>query len=134
MVAGAPRDRITGMTEMDPTAIVDWASVDRHLWDAKTRLQSAADAAMCCRDRPPSEVADDAAHAGEYAAGIVWQLHQALPEGSAERAVAYDAYSAAADGVSHLKRSAIEYSPEDAQPHYDAAQACFERAMHLIGW
>jgi len=113
---------------------VDWAAVDRSLWDAKTRLQSAADAAMCCRGREPSEVADDAAHTGQYAAGVVWQLYLALPEGSSERAVAYDAYSAASDGVSQLKAAGNEFSPEAAQPHYDAAQASFERAMHLIGW
>jgi hypothetical protein len=122
------------MSETDPSSAVDWAAVDRALWDAKTRLQSAADAAMCCRGREPAEVADDAAHSGEYAAGVVWQLYSALPEGATERAVAYDAYSAAADGVSHLKYAGTLFSAEAAQPSYDAAQACFERAMHLIGW
>jgi hypothetical protein len=121
------------MSESDSSG-VDWAAVDRAVWDAKNRRQSAADAALCCRGREPGEVAADAAHTGEYATGVVWQLYSALPEGSSERAVAYDAYYAAADGVSHLEHAGTLFSPEAAQPSYDAAQACFERAMHLLGW
>jgi hypothetical protein len=51
MGAGARLGRIPGMTEIDPTAVADWAALDHHLWDAKTRLQSAADAAQACFER-----------------------------------------------------------------------------------
>ena len=118
----------------DENASVDWAEVDRRLWSSKDTLQRAADAAACCKGRDPRDGVDDAVRVGETAVAEVWQLYLALPEGSAGRANAYDAYDAAAAGVSALRAAAVEMSAAGADPHVDAGLVAYERALRLLGW
>ena len=112
----------------------DEAEVDRRTWSSKYALEHAADAAACCKGRAPSEVVDDAIRVGETAANEVWQLTMALAEGTPARATAYDAYQAAADGISALRAAGTEVDADNADRHYDASWSHFQRALSTLGW
>jgi len=120
-------------TTTAPAPVVDEAEIDRRIWSSKSAVQSAADAAYCCKGRDPHEVAADAKHTGEYAAGEVWALY--LAYGSLPGAAkAHDAYSQVCAGNTELASAGNSPNQERAEQHYDAAQAHFSSALRTLGW
>ena len=120
-------------TTTEPAPVVDEAEIDRRIWSSKSAVQSAADAAYCCRGRDPHEVVADAKHTGEYAAAEVWALY--LAYGSLPGAAkAHDAYSQVCAGNTELSHAANAASQESTEMHYAAAQASFASALRTLGW